>query len=243
MSLDGRPETNDYYRRLADGQGSYHRIIAQIHKMLQKNPSSYYIRGTFTRDNLDFANDIKHIIDLGWHNLSLEPAVGLGQEWTICLEDLPHIVREYENLAQLLLKYHEENIPVNFFHYNLDLQRGPCVAKRSTGCGAGVEYLVVTPNGDLYPCHQLVGQSDMKMGNIETGITYPGIKQSFAANTLFDKPTCRRCWARFYCGGGCHANNYFVNQTIAQPHGLYCDIHRQRIESAIYLDLKKRLGS
>ena len=159
LSLDGRPETNDRHRILNNGEGSYENIVPKIKKMVESKPLSYYIRGTFTRHNLDFSSDLQHIIDLGFDAISLEPAVGPKNEYSIQEEDLPQVLAEYERLTDLLCTYHQLGREVHFFHYNLDLQKGPCLAKRQSGCGAGVEYLVVTPEGDIYPCHQFVGEN------------------------------------------------------------------------------------
>ena len=242
LSLDGREEVNDRYRVLNNGQGSYKTILPKIHKMIEKGPISYYVRGTYTRSNLDFCEDVRRIADLGIDALSLEPAVGVNSDLAIREEDLPQVLKEYEKLALLLLEYHQQGRQVHFFHYDLDLQKGPCLAKRQTGCGAGIHYLAITPEGDIYPCHQFVGQNDYRLGNIlENSPLRADLRQKFTSNTLLAKEECRRCWARNFCGGGCHANNYFTNGDISQPARLTCAMHRRRIEAAIYLDIKKRL--
>lgn len=243
LSLDGRPQVNDYNRPLASGQGSYTSILPKIRTMVDAHPPSYYIRGTFTRDNLDFASDVKHIVDQGFTSLSLEPAIGADDSWAIQEEDLPAVLQEYDRLADLLLEYHQQGVDIHFFHFDLDLQRGPCLAKRHSGCGAGVEYLVVTPSGDIYACHQLVGIDEFLMGNVSQGDVDRRVLSTFAANTLTSKEECRKCWARYYCGGGCHANNYFNSGSIGVPRTLTCTMHRKRIEAAIYLDLKKRISN
>lgn len=241
LSLDGRPEVNDRHRQLKNGQGSYATIVPQIHKMVLKEPVSFYVRGTYTRDNLDFSNDVRHIVELGFDSLSLEPAVGPGTDYAVREEDLPQVLQEYEKLALMLWDYHQQGRKVHFFHYDLDLQRGPCLAKRQTGCGAGTHYLAVTPEGDLYPCHQFVGQEEFCLGNVAGRNLAESIRGSFAANNLMAKVECRQCWARFFCGGGCHANNYFTNGNINQPAPTACTMHKKRVEAAIYLDLKKRI--
>lgn len=243
LSLDGRPEVNDYHRILADGGGSYHTIVPHIQKMISKNPASYYIRGTFTCNNLDFANDLKHIIALGGEILSLEPAVGPDNPFSIKEEDLPKVLSEYERITDILLDCYNQGKDILFFHYNLDLQRGPCLAKRSTGCGAGFEYLAITPEGEIYPCHQFVGDEKFLMGTLDGGEINRKIIQDFASNYIFNKEECCQCWARFFCGGGCHANNYKRNGDISIPDHVTCIMHRKRLEEAIYLQVKKRLSA
>lgn len=241
LSLDGRPETNDLHRVLNDGEGSYRQIVPRIQAMVARKPISYYIRGTFTRHNLDFSKDLQHLVDLGFASVSLEPAVGPKNEYSIRVADLPQVLAEYERLTDLLCSYRQTDQKVNFFHYNLDLQKGPCLAKRQSGCGAGVEYLVVTPEGDIYPCHQFVGEAEFKMGNIYAAELDGEIKQRFVDNRLGDKPACRACWARNFCGGGCHANAYHTNGDLSQPDQVSCAMHRKRIEGAIYLDIHQNL--
>lgn len=240
LSLDGRKEVNDRHRLLRNGQDSYDIIVPKIRKMVAKKPGSYYVRGTYTRHNLDFSEDLKHFIDLGFDCISVEPAVGPDNGYSIQAEDLPRVLEEYDRVTDLLLSNHQKGRDVLFFHYNLDLQRGPCLAKRSTGCGAGIEYLVITPEGDIYPCHQFVGQADFYMGNLESGITDTTIRQRFEHNQLRDKE-CVRCWARNFCGGGCHANGYFSNGDMSRPHEASCIMHRKRVEGAICLELSKQL--
>ncbi|MDD4802065.1 MAG: thioether cross-link-forming SCIFF peptide maturase [Syntrophomonas sp.] len=239
LSLDGRPETNDRHRILNNGEGSYRVILPNIKKMVDKSPISYYIRGTFTRQNLDFSCDLKHLIDLGYDAISLEPAVGPENEYSIRESDLHQVLKEYEQLTELLCDYYRTGKDIHFFHFNLNLQKGPCLAKRTSGCGAGVEYLVVTPTGDVYPCHQFVGEDEFIMGNINNLHFDEEIKQRFVHNRLQDKEDCLRCWARYFCGGGCHANAYHTNRDIKKPVNISCLMHRKRIEGAIYLEMKK----
>lgn len=241
LSLDGRPTTNDRHRILKNGTGSYDIIVPKIKKMVERQPVSYYIRGTFTRRNLDFCNDLQHIIELGFDAVSLEPAVGSNNPWSITAEDLPQVLTEYDRLTDLLCSYYKSNQDVHFFHYNLDLQKGPCLAKRLSGCGAGIEYLVVTPEGDIYPCHQFVGESEFWMGSIHDDNLNDFIVEKFAGNRLRNKEQCIRCWARNYCGGGCHANAYHANGDMSVPDPVSCAMHRKRIEGAIYLELIKKL--
>jgi len=241
LSLDGRPATNDRHRILNSGEGSYHNIVPKIKKMVESKPVSYYIRGTFTRLNLDFSSDLQHIIDLGFDAVSLEPAVGTKNGYSIEEEDLPQVLAEYDRLTDLLRDYHQSGRDVHFFHYNLDLQKGPCLAKRQSGCGAGVEYLVVTPEGDIYPCHQFVGDNQFLMGNIYGSELNGEISQKFIKNRLGDKEECRRCWTRNFCGGGCHANAYHTSGDMSQPAHVSCAMHRKRIEGAIYLEMCKKM--
>jgi uncharacterized protein len=179
------------------------------------------------------------MVDLGFDCLSLEPAVGKNREVCIQEEDLPEILAEYEELTRKLLAYHRQNREIHFFHYNLQLQGGPCLAKRGSGCGAGTEYLAVTPEGDIYPCHQLVGEADFLMGNVESGASPdPEIRGLFAGNQMQDK-SCRHCWTRYFCGGGCHANAYFKGD-MKVPDAVGCRMHQKRVEQAIYLEITKR---
>ncbi|MDD2621280.1 MAG: SPASM domain-containing protein, partial [Syntrophomonadaceae bacterium] len=241
LSLDGRKEVNDRHRILKNGEGTYDLILPRIKNMVEHNPVSYYVRGTFSRRNLDFANDLKHLIDLGFDCISLEPAVGPDNGFAIQAEDLPIVLQEYEKLTDLLLKYHLHEKAIHFFHYNLNLQKGPCLAKRSTGCGAGIEYLVITPEGDIYPCHQFVGEIGFKMGNIQQGQVDSKIRRKFESNQLKNKD-CRYCWVRYFCGGGCHASAYSQQGDMSVPHLTGCIMHKKRIEGAIYLDLAKNLN-
>lgn len=240
LSLDGRPGVNDHMRRMPDGRGSYDLILPAFKSMVELDPVSYYVRGTFTANNLDFVEDFKHIAELGFENISLEPVTGGDVELALTLEHLPAIFNQYEDLAELLLTYSKQGKPVNFFHFNLDLSRGPCLAKRMTGCGAGVEYLAITPTGDIYPCHQFIGHSQFKMGNVSSPGLNEGLVRQFASNTLAGKK-CGSCWARFYCGGGCHAAAYFENGDISVPNDLTCQLHKKRLECSFYL-ASERLG-
>lgn len=240
LSLDGRKETNDRHRVFNDGCGTYEVILPWIKKMVANNPVSYYVRGTFTRKNPDFAKDLQHLIDLGFNCLSLEPAVGPDNGFSILKEDLPQVLREYEKLTAVLVDEYQAGKDIHFFHYDLNLQKGPCLAKRSTGCGAGIEYIVITPEGDIYPCHQFVGEDEFYMGNIYAGITDKSVRKRFEDNQLKDKE-CQKCWARFFCGGGCHAGAYFANNDMSKPNDISCQMHRKRIEGAIFLEIQKQI--
>lgn len=237
LSLDGRREVNDRMRVLANGQGSYDQVVDNIRKMVARKPISYYVRGTFTRSNLDFANDFRHLVELGFENLSLEPAIGTDQEFPIQAEDIPEVLAEYERLTEAIAEYRRWGKGLHFFHYNLDLQKGPCLAKRHSGCGAGVDYLAVTPEGDIYPCHQFVGESRFLMGNVAGGELDDQVRAVFINNPLEAKPECLSCWARNFCGGGCHANHYFTNDDIRHPNPVACAMHRKRVEGALYLEV------
>ncbi len=241
LSLDGRKSTNDRCRILNNGAGSYDLIVPHIQNMVARKPVSYFTRGTFTQKNLDFSKDLEHLIQLGFDCISLEPAVGPVNGFSIQEQDLPGVLAEYERLTEVLLENYRQGKEIEFFHYNLNLQRGSCLAKRVTGCGAGIEYLVITPEGDIYPCHQFVGDRAFYMGNIFEGIKYPHVRQNFTNNQLKDKE-CKDCWARYFCGGGCHASAYYRNMDLQKPHRVSCEMHKKRIEGAIYLDLKKQMA-
>ncbi len=240
LSLDGRPEVNDRMRILPDGEGTYRRIAPRIQAMVASNPVSYYVRGTFTARNLDFINDFLHLASLGFENISLEPVSGGAPGIALTEEHLPQIALQYEELAEVILAREREGKPLNFFHFNLDLN-GPCLAKRLTGCGAGIEYLAVTPEGDIYPCHQFIGIPEFKMGNVREGMVDESVRQIFAGNTLSQKE-CRNCWARFHCGGGCHAQAYFQSGDISVPHQLTCLMHQKRLECSFYIAARRMEG-
>lgn len=241
LSLDGRPEVNDRHRLMVNGRGSYDIILPNIKNAIARSPVSHYVRGTFTRDNRSFSRDVQHMADAGFKSLSMEPAVGEGDEFSIRREDLPWVLAEYEKLTELLLNYSRAGREVEFFHFNLNLQRGPCLAKRISGCGAGTEYLVITPEGDIYPCHRFVGEEKFYMGNLADDKIAAKIQELFKANHLENKPECVKCWARYFCGGGCHANNYYRNHDITKPDEISCAMQKKRIESAIYIDIHKSL--
>jgi uncharacterized protein len=238
LSLDGRPEVNDRMRILPGGEGTYHRITPQIKDMVALKPPSYYVRGTFTAQNLDFTNDFLHLADLGFEHISLEPVTGGESGLALTREHLPRIAAQYEKLADIILASEQEGRSIDFFHFNLDLSRGPCLAKRVTGCGAGVEYLAVTPEGDIYPCHQFIGIPEFKMGNVQGSGLDKTVRERFAGNTLANKE-CRNCWARFYCGGGCQALAYFQNGDMSIPDELACSMHQKRLECTFYMAARR----
>jgi uncharacterized protein len=236
LSIDGRPSVNDHARPFANGKGSYERIVPEMLRFTaSREHENYYVRGTFTRHNLDFAADVAHLAELGFKHLSMEPVVGSPQEsYTLRQEDLPQLMNEYERLAAYYVARHKAGHPFTFFHFNLSLDHGPCAIKRISGCGAGYDYLAVTPSGDLYPCHQFVGQSEWLMGNVEQGITRMDISRQFQDVNLYSKPGCVDCWARFFCSGGCMAHAWFANGDFTKPEPLACALQKKRLECALY---------
>ncbi|MDX9871780.1 MAG: thioether cross-link-forming SCIFF peptide maturase [Clostridia bacterium] len=244
LSLDGRPQVHDRMRPATGGQGSYERVRAGIREYLSRpNSAGYFIRGTYTRYNPDFCEDVRHLVEQGFLNLSLEPVVApAGVGYALTEEDLPQIFEEYEKLAELLYAYGQTGQEVNFFHYNISLDKGPCLPKRLSGCGAGHEYLAVSPEGDLYPCHQFVGQEEYKIGHVSTGVRNFSIGREFRRAHVFNKPQCRGCWARFLCSGGCHANACSLNRNILEPYRIGCAIQQKRLECALYLQVRKMAG-
>jgi len=241
LSIDGRKSVNDKVRVKADGSGSYDRILPKIKKMVDMRDKSkqYYVRGTFTRLNTDFYEDIKHMADLGFKEISIEPVVLPNEhELSIREEDLPVIFDQYDKLYKDMLKRHKDGNEFKFYHFNIDLQGGPCVYKRIAGCGAGHEYIAVTPDGDIYPCHQFVGNKDFLMGDIYNGINNTKMVQEFKEAHIYNKPTCTECWAKFYCSGGCQANNFNFNGDMHIPYEIGCKMQKKRIECAIALKAK-----
>lgn len=237
LSIDGRRKVNDRMRPFRGGQGSYDRIVPKFRKLAEsRGQKNYYVRGTFTRHNLDFAEDVLHLADLGFEQISVEPVVAPDcEEYAIRKEDVPRILAEYDRLALALLQRKKEGKSVHFFHFMIDLEGGPCVAKRLSGCGSGTEYLAVTPWGDFYPCHQFVGQEKFLMGNVEEGIINTDIRDQFKNCNVYAKEKCRDCFARFYCSGGCAANSYNSHGTIDDVYDIGCELQRKRIECAIML--------
>ena len=231
LSLDGRPEVNDKMRKTISGTGSYDVILPKFQKLVEgRGDKDYYLRGTFTRYNRDFSADVMHIADQGFQNVSVEPVVGSPDcDYTFRDEDLPGILAEYEKLAEQLL--HRPD--VNFFHFNVDLSQGPCVIKRLRGCGAGCEYVAITPEGDIYPCHQFVGNEEYKLGNLYEDTFNLDLSHRFGELNVYTRPDCQQCWALFYCSGGCSASNLLVNGDIKIPNRFGCDMQRKRLECAI----------
>ncbi len=237
LSIDGRKEIHDKMRPLAGGQGSYDTILPKFKKVAEsRNQTNYYVRGTFTHFNKDFAADVCHLADLGFKQISVEPVVASEDEdYALTEADLPEVLAEYDKLASEMLKRHKEGKIFNFFHFMIDLGGGPCVYKRLSGCGSGTEYLAVTPWGDLYPCHQFVGQEEFLMGNVDEGITNTEISDKFRDCNVYSKPKCKECFAKFYCSGGCAANAHNFAGSIYDTYDLGCELQRKRVECAIML--------
>lgn len=236
LSIDGRKEVNDRVRCRADGSGSYDSILPKLVKVAEsRNQDNYYVRGTFTRYNLDFSNDVIHLANLGFKQTSVEPVVSSPDApYSIREQDLPQIYDEYEKLVEEYIKRKKEGRGFNFFHFMIDLDQGPCVVKRLSGCGAGCEYLAVAPNGDVYPCHQFVGNKEYKMGSIYNGILDQRIRSKFENCNVYTKPKCKECFAKFYCSGGCMANACLLNGDINEPHDISCKLQRKRVECSLY---------
>lgn len=235
LSLDGRKEVNDNMRKTINGQGSYDTIVPKIISMVRKRgDKDYFVRGTFTGNNLDFTQDILEFYNLGFKKVSIEPVVtDPKEEYAIKEKDLDKILKEYEKFSKEYIKIKKVDKDFTFFHFMIDLNQGPCVIKRATGCGAGSEYMAVTPEGDLYPCHQFVGNEDFKLGDVYEGVKNSDIRQKFKQANVFSKEECKNCWARFYCSGGCHANAFNANKDITKPYKIGCEMEKKRIECAI----------
>ncbi len=243
LSLDGRKEIHDRYRVDYAGNGSWERIVPKFQKLVEaREGKNYYMRGTFTHANPDFLKDIQQMLDLGFTELSMEPVVcAPGEPSELTQEDLPIVMEQYEKLAELMLKREKEGNPFTFYHYMIDLTGGPCIYKRISGCGSGTEYMAVTPWGDLYPCHQFVGDEKFKLGNIWDGVTNTEIQGEFAKCNVYAHPECRDCWARLYCSGGCAANAYHSTGSITGVYEYGCTLFRKRMECAIMLAIAKAL--
>lgn len=241
LSIDGRKEVNDRIRVRYDGTGIYDDIMPKIKAMVEKRQAGkqYYVRGTFTRENLDFYDDVMLLADEGFKEISIEPVV-LEDKHPLSLrqEDLPTIFEQYDKLADEIVKREKEGKGFKFYHFAIDVNGGPCVYKRISGCGAGFEYVAVTPEGDIYPCHQFVGNEEFKLGDIYNGINKHELIKTFKNGHIYNKPKCMECWARFYCSGGCQANNYNFNKDIHVPYELGCEMMKKRVECAIAIKAK-----
>ena len=237
LSLDGRKAVNDAMRPNAGGKGSYDTIVPRYQRFVaERGDRDYYVRGTFTRDNLDFANDVLHMKELGFDQVSVEPVVTEPDvAYSLREEDLPRIYEEYDQLAKRILEMKRGGEHFNFFHFMLDLDQGPCAIKRLRGCGCGNEYAAVDPEGRVFPCHQFVGQPEWQMGDVLTGAYDLEKKDKFAHTSVYHKETCRSCWAKFYCSGGCNANNQQYEGDLLKPHALSCALEKKRLECAIMI--------
>lgn len=238
LSLDGRKQVNDDMRKTVAGSGSYDVVLPKMQKLVQNRSSEkdYYVRGTYTAKNLDFVEDVLALYRAGFDQISVEPVTapdGCGYE--IAQSDLPRIKEEYHKLAQTMVKMRKNGEWFNFFHFNVDLEQGPCVIKRLRGCGAGCEYVAVTPEGDIYPCHQFVGEKDYYMGNVKDGSFSRERACEFAGVNVYTRPACRDCWAKYYCSGGCSAANYHAHGRIDQSYEIGCELEKMRLECALYL--------
>ncbi len=241
LSLDGRKEIHDRYRVDYAGNGSWDKIVPKFQKLVAaRGGKNYYMRGTFTHANPDFLNDIKVMLDLGFNELSMEPVVcAPGDPAALTSEDMPVVMEQYEKLAELMRERDREGRPFTFYHYMIDLTGGPCIYKRISGCGSGTEYMAVTPWGDLYPCHQFVGEDRFKLGNVWDGVDNAGIQAEFAACNVYARPECRDCWARLYCSGGCAANAYHSTGSIRGVYKYGCELFKKRMECAIMVQVAR----
>ena len=237
LSIDGRKEVHDKMRPFRKGAGSYDLIVPKFQQFAEsRHQDKYYVRGTFTHYNLDFSEDVLHLADLGFKQISVEPVVAEPKEpYTIREEDLPKLFEEYDKLAVEMIRRHKSGEDFNFFHFMIDLEGGPCVAKRLSGCGSGTEYLAVTPWGDFYPCHQFVGNEKFLLGNVDEGILNTDIRDEFKCCNVYAKEKCRKCFARFYCSGGCAANAYNFSGDICGAYDIGCELQKKRIECAIMI--------
>lgn len=236
LSIDGRPQVNDRMRLRVDGRGTYGDILPKIKEMAEsRDQDNYYVRGTFTHENLDFSKDVIHLADLGFKQISIEPVVTKESGFAIREEDLPTLYKEYEDLALEYVSRYKKGKGFNFFHFMMDLDQGPCVIKRMKGCGSGNEYLAVTPEGDLYPCHQFVGMDQFKMGNVnESRDVNMKIHRMFVKQNIYTKHDCKECWAKFFCSGGCAANAWQFNNCLEKPYDIGCELERKQLECALW---------
>ena len=244
LSLDGRKEVHDRYRVDYAGNGSWEKIVPKFQKLVEaRGHKDYYMRGTFTHANPDFLEDIKQMLDLGFTELSMEPVVcAEGDPSELTQEDLPIVLEQYEKLAELMIERDKEGRPFTFYHYMIDLQGGPCIYKRISGCGSGTEYMAVTPWGDLYPCHQFVGDEKFCLGNIWDGVKNTEIQKEFAGCNVYAREECRDCWARLYCSGGCAANAYHATGSVKGVYKYGCELFRKRMECAIMVAVSRMMG-
>jgi uncharacterized protein len=244
LSLDGRKDVHDKFRVDYAGKGSWETIVPKFQKLVEKRGGKdYYMRGTFTHHNPDFLEDIKTMLDLGFNELSMEPVVcASGDPSELTQEDLPIVLKQYEDLANLMIKRREEGKPFTFYHYMIDLKGGPCIYKRISGCGSGTEYMAVTPWGDLYPCHQFVGEDKYKLGDIWQGVTNKAIQDEFMSCNVYAREDCKDCWAKLYCSGGCAANAYHATGSVKGVYKYGCELFKKRMECAIMVEVSKTVS-
>lgn len=238
LSFDGRKDIHDKLRFRVDGSGCYDRVLPLFQKLVARRDKEkdYYVRGTYTKFNLDFTNDVRHMLDLGFREISVEPVVSEERlDYSVKEEDLSAIFSEYERLSTLVIEETKAGRPFDFFHFMIDLNQGPCAIKRLRGCSCGNEYVAVTPKGEIYPCHQFVGQEEWKMGNVLDGTLNLEMKNQFAVTNVYSKPECKNCWAKFYCSGGCNANNQQYEGNMTAPHKISCELEKKRLECAVMI--------
>ena len=242
LSLDGRKEVHDHLRKTINGKGSYDTIVPKFQEFVKRRgDKGYYIRGTFTHNNVDFTNDIFHMADLGFTELSMEPVVCAPEDpYALTYDDLPVLFEQYEILAKEMLKREKEGKPITFYHYMIDLTSGPCIYKRISGCGSGTEYMAVTPWGELFPCHQFVGDPKYSLGNIYEGVTNKEAQDEFKLCNAYAKPECKDCWAKLYCSGGCAANSYHATGSITGIYEYGCELFKKRMECAIMMKVAQQ---
>ena len=245
LSLDGRKEVNDRFRIMRDGSGTHDLILPKFKKLADsRGQEGYYMRGTYSHFNTDFTNDIFYMADQGFRQLSMEPVVASPDNpCALTEEDMPVLLQQYELLAEEMLRREKRGEGFTFYHYMIDLSGGPCIYKRVAGCGSGTEYMAVTPSGDLYPCHQFVGEEGYKIGNVFDGVTNPQVQEAFSACNVYSRPECRECWAQLYCSGGCAANAYHATGSINGVYEYGCRLFRKRMECAIMLKVAEAAGA
>jgi len=241
LSLDGRKEVHDHFRKDYSGRGSYDLILPKFKRLVEsRGGKDYYVRGTFTHNNIEFTKDILHMADLGFTELSMEPVVCPPNDpYALTKEDLPILKEQYEILAKEMLKRDSQGKGFTFYHYMLDLENGPCIYKRITGCGSGTEYMAVTPWGELYPCHQFVGDQAFSIGNVFDGILHPEVQDKFRSCNAYSRPECKDCWAKMYCSGGCAANSYHSTGNVNGVYEYGCELFKKRIECAVMIKVAK----
>ncbi len=243
LSLDGRKEIHARLRRTVNGKGSYDYILPKFQKFVEgRGDKEYYVRGTYTGNNVDFTNDIFHVANLGFDKLSMEPVIcDPSEPYALTEKHLPALYRQYEILAEEMLKRGEEGNDFTFYHYMLDLSEGPCIQKRISGCGSGTEYMAVTPWGELFPCHQFVGDEEFSLGNIWDGVTKPELQSQFKEVNCYSKPECQDCWAKLYCSGGCPANSLHATGSLKGNYEFSCDLFRKRVECSMMVKVAESI--